>query len=302
MSSFAIGVVSNIGMISFVALSAYLLLLVGEVSFGQQAFFGIGAYAAGIATAIWGLPLTVALVFGAACGAAAQFGLALPTLRLRGLYFSIATLAFAEIVRILFELFRYRREVGGLIVGPDGENGFRDIRHIFDSGLGSWNFMLLIWALLALTLIGFLVLERSRFGARLRMIGEDDVIAALNGIDVVRYKLAAAGAAGALAGLGGGLYAHSVTYIEPGVFNIMLGVHALAYGLIGGLGTAFGPIVGVLIDIGFLESFRALAHYRMIVFGGLVALLLILRPRGLLDEVLVHRIAGLFGRQNNAQI
>ena len=66
--SFMIGVLSNIGMISFVALSAYLMLLVGEVSFGQQAFFGIGAYAAGIATVIWGWPLFVALVFGAACG------------------------------------------------------------------------------------------------------------------------------------------------------------------------------------------------------------------------------------------
>ena len=64
----------------------------------------------------------------------------------------------------------------------------------------------------------------------------------------------------------------------------MLGVHSLAYGLIGGLGTALGPLLGVLIDIGLLESIRALAGYRMIIFGGLVALLLIVRPRGLLDE------------------
>lgn len=299
--SFTIGVLSNIGMISFVALSAYLMLLVGEVSFGQQAFFGIGAYAAGIATVVWGWPLFVALVFGAACGGLAQLGLALPTLRLRGLYFSIATLAFAEIVRILFEFFRYRREVGGYVVGPDGEHGFRDIRYIFDSGLGSWNFMLLVWALLALALVGFMILERTAYGARLRMIGEDDVMAGINGIPVVRYKLAAATSAGALAGLGGGLYAHSVTYIEPGIFNIMLGVHALAYGLIGGLGTAFGPLLGVLIDIGFLESFRTLAQYRMIIFGGLVAVLLIVRPRGILDERIVHRLSRPFRRARHAE-
>ncbi len=294
MDPFAIGIVSNIGMMSLLALSAYLLLLVGEVSFGQQAFFGIGAYAAGIATAMWDWPLLLALAFGAACGAAAQLGVALPTLRLRGFYFSVATLAFAEIVRILFELFRYRREVRGTIVGPDGEHGFRDIRYIFDRGWNSQDFMILIWTLLALVLIAFTVLERKRFGPRLRMIGEDDIAAALNGIDVVRYKLIASAGAGALAGLAGGLYAHSVTYIEPGVFNIMLGVHTLAYGLIGGLGTAFGALLGVLIDIGFLESFHGLAQYRMIIFGGLVALLLILRPRGLLDEVFVHRLARLF--------
>jgi branched-chain amino acid transport system permease protein len=70
----------------------------------------------------------------------------------------------------------------------------------------------------------------------------------------------------------------------------MLGVHSLAYGLIGGLGTAFGPLLGVLIDIGVLESIRMFAGYRMIIFGGLVAVLLILRPRGLLDESVVHQI------------
>ena len=70
----------------------------------------------------------------------------------------------------------------------------------------------------------------------------------------------------------------------------MLGVHSLAYGLIGGLGTALGPLLGVLIDIGLLESIRVFAGYRMIIFGGLVAVLLIVRPRGLLDETLVHRI------------
>ena len=97
-------------------------------------------------------------------------------------------------------------------------------------------------------------------------------------------------------GLGGGLYAHLTTYVEPRIFDVMLGVHSLAYGLIGGLGTALGPILGVLIDIGLLESIRALAGYRMIIFGGLVALLLIVRPRGLLDEKLVHRIGAAFRR------
>lgn len=297
MGSFAIGVVSNIGMMSLLALSAYLLLLVGEVSFGQQAFFGIGAYASGIATVLWGWPLTAALVFAAICGGAAQLGVALHTLRLRGFYFSVATLAFAEAMRILFELFHYRREVGGRIVGPDGQHGFRDIRYIFDSGIGTQDFMLLILTLLALALVLFLIIERSALGPRMRMIGEDDVMAALNGINVVRYKLTTAVGAGVLAGLSGGLYAHSVTYIEPGVFNVMLGVHTLAYGLIGGLGTAFGPLLGVLIDIGFLESFHGLSQYRMIVFGGLVAVLLIVRPRGLLDEAAVNRLVDLFRRR-----
>src|SRR4029450_10328761 len=112
-----VGVFSNIGVISFVALSAYLLLLTGEISFGQQAFFALGAYAAGIATAMWGWPLTAALVWGAAIGGGAAMLVGVPTLRLHGLYFAIATLAFAEMVRILFELLRYQLYVGGELGG-----------------------------------------------------------------------------------------------------------------------------------------------------------------------------------------
>jgi branched-chain amino acid transport system permease protein len=290
MDDYLMGVMSNIGVISFIALSAYLLLLTGEISFGQQAFFAIGAYAAGIATALWGWTLTAALIWGAVIGGAAAILVGVPTLRLHGLYFAIATLAFAEMVRILFELFRYQIPIDGERVGPNGADGFRNIRYIFENDIDSFQFMLLIYALLAVALAGFMLLERSRLGVTFRMIGEDATLAGLQGVSVTRHKILAAGIAGALAGIGGGLYAHLTTYVEPRIFDMMLGVHSLAYGLIGGLGTAFGPLLGVLIDIGLLESIRALSGYRMIIFGGIVALLLIVRPRGLLDEKVVHKI------------
>lgn len=296
MDDHLIGIVSNIGVISFVALSAYLLLLTGEISFGQQAFFAIGAYSAGIVTAVWQLPFWLGLSAGAAAGGAAALFVGLPTLRLHGLQFAIATLAFAEAVRILFELFRYQVARDGEFVGPNGIEGFRNIRYIFENDVSALQFMLVIYALLGGVLLGFLILERSRLGVAIRMIGEDDVLAAMQGIAVTRIKLIAACLAGAIAGLGGGLYAHLATYVEPAVFDVMLGVHSLAYGLIGGLGTALGPLLGVLIDIGLLESTRWFAGYRMIVFGGLVALLLIVRPRGLLDERLVHGVRTMLRR------
>lgn len=285
-----IGVLSNIGVMSFVALSAYLLLLAGEISFGQQAFFAIGAYAAGIGTALWGWPLVAALGWGALTGALCAVLVGLPTLRLRGLHFSIATLAFAEMVRILFEIWRYQVAIDGELVGPNGADGFRGIRHVFENNIEPAQYLLVIYGLLGLALLGFLLLERSRLGVAFRMIGEDVVLAELNGIAVRRCKVLAAGLAGGLAGVGGGLYAHLTTYVEPRMFDVMLGIHSLAYGLLGGLGTALGPIIGVVIDIGVLESVRVFAGYRMIVFGGFVALLLILRPRGLLDEATMHWI------------
>ncbi len=298
---YLVTVLSNIGMISFVALSAYLLLVVGEISFGQQAFFAIGAYGSGIATAMWGWPFWLGLMWGAALAGAAALAVAVPTIRLRGLYFSIATLAFAEMVRLVFEIFTYRVEVDGEPIGPDGSDGFRDIRAIYDANISEFDYMLVIYGLLAAVLAILVVIERSWLGSIFRMIGEDPILAEMQGVNAVGYKILAVVLAGVVAGVGGGLYAHFTTYLEPKIFNVMLGVHGLAYGLIGGLGTVFGPLIGVAIDIGFLESIRAISGYRMIVFGGLVAVLLILRPRGLLDEAAVHWLRARWRRLARAE-
>jgi branched-chain amino acid transport system permease protein len=290
MDDYAIGVLTNIGLFSFLALSAYLLLVAGEMSFGQQAFFGVGAYAGGILTALYGWPLPLAALAAMALGAFAQFLVGLPTLRLRGLYFAMATLAAAEMFRIVFELVHWRVERNGELAGPDGTQGFRGIRWIFEHGIEPVHYLILVYALLAVILLLLVWVERSRLGAVLRGVGLDPELAASVGIDVHKAKLGVAAAAGALAALGGVLYAHHNTYIEPRNFDIMLGVHSLAYALIGGLGTAFGPLLGVLLDIGVLEGTRLFHGYRMIVFGGLVALLLVWRPRGLLDERMVQWI------------
>jgi len=294
MDEYALGVLTNIGLFSFVALSAYLLLIAGELSFGQQAFFGVGAYAAGSATAMFGLSLPVGVVIAMALGAAAAALVALPTLRLRGLYFAMATLAAAEMFRILFELIHWQLDVEGELVGPDGTQGFRGIRWMLESGVEPIRFAGIVWLLLVLVLLAFVYIENSKLGATIRALGQDPTLAGALGIDVQRVKLGVVAASGALAALGGALFAHHNTYIEPRNFDIMLGVHSLAYALIGGLGTALGPLLGVLLDIGVLEASRFLQGYRMIVFGGLVALLLIWRPRGILDEKVLHWLRARF--------
>jgi branched-chain amino acid transport system permease protein len=288
MDEYALGVLTNIGLFGFVALSAYLLLIAGELSFGQQAFFGVGAYAAGMGTAMLGLSLPLAIVAAMALGALAAALVGLPTLRLRGLYFAMATLAAAEMFRILFELLHWQVPVDGEPVGPDGTQGFRGIRWLLERGVEAEGFLALVWVILGAVLALFFFMERSKLGATIRALGQDPGLAASLGVDVERFKLGVVAASGALAALGGALFAHHNTYIEPRNFDIMLGVHSLAYALIGGLGTALGPLLGVAFDLGFLEAGRFLAEYRMIAFGGLVALLLAWRPRGLLDERMVH--------------
>ena len=290
MDPYLISVLSNIGLFSFLALSAWLLLIGGEISFGQQAYFAIGAYTAGIASAVWAWPFATAVLWGTALGAGVGALVAWPAARLSGIHYAIATLAFAELTRASLNIFRYQREVDGYFTGPDGANGFRDIRWVYEAGIAPETYL----AIIALSLFGVIALiglaARLNVMAQLRMVGEDPILAAMQGVRVLRWKIGAAAVAGGLAALGGALYAHLATYIEPAQFSVMTGVHAVAYGLIGGLGTALGPLLGVLIDIGLLEALRALATYRMIVFGGLVAIILILRPRGILDETLVAKV------------
>jgi branched-chain amino acid transport system permease protein len=290
MDEYAVGVLTNIGLFGFVALSAYMLLVAGELSFGQQAFFGVGAYVAGIGTAMLGWPLPLAAAAAMLLGALAALLVGLPTLRLRGLYFAMATLAAAEMLRIGFELLHWQREISGDTVGPDGTQGFRGIRWVFERGIEPAGFLTLVWLLLLATLGVLMLAERSRLGLAIRGLGQDPELARSIGLDVDRLKLGVAAASGALAALGGALFAHHNTYIEPRNFDIMLGVHSLAYALIGGLGTALGPLLGVALDLGLLEGSRIFQGYRMVAFGGLVAVLLIWRPRGLLDEQAVHRL------------
>tara|TARA_B100000945_G_scaffold315648_1_gene315159 strand:- start:1597 stop:2502 length:906 start_codon:yes stop_codon:yes gene_type:complete len=290
LNDYFLTVISNIGMISLIAISAYILLITGEISFGQQAYFGISAYSGAIATTLWGWPFWMALLFGSILSAIIAGVISALTLRISGLYFSISTLAFSEMVRLSLLKFSYQKEIDGELVGPNGAEGFGGIRWIFDNNISVLDYTLLIYLILFLVLTCLIIIERSGLGMIFRMMGQDPLLTRVHGINPLIYKVIAAVLAGFIAGLGGMLYAHSFTFIEPQIFNVMLGVHSLAYGLIGGLGTVFGPLIGVALDIGFLESIRFIHGYRMIVFGGLVAIMLIFMPRGILDEKRVYRL------------
>ncbi len=290
LNDYLLTVISNIGMISLIAISAYILLITGEISFGQQAYFGISAYSGAIATTLWGWPFWVSLLFGSLIAGIAAGVVSALTVRISGLYFSISTLAFSEMVRLSLLKFSYQKEIDGELLGPNGAEGFGGIRWVFDNNISVFQYTLLIYLILFLVITFLFFIERSGLGMIFRMIGQDPMLTRVHGINPVNYKVIAAVLAGFIAGLGGMLYAHSFTFIEPQIFNVMLGVHSLAYGLIGGLGTVFGPLIGVALDIGLLESIRFIHGYRMIVFGGLVAIMLILMPRGFLDEKRVYRL------------
>ena len=300
MSLYLVTILTNMTLISFIAISAYLILIVGEVSFGQQAFFGIGAYTTAFSTALLGLDIVIALSFAVAVSAFFALVLSFLTVRLSGLYFAVASLSFAELFRLSMYKVEYTVETNSGTIGPNGPEGFQNIRWIFENNISPEKFLFI--ALLSLfALVLFLIfMENSKLFKNARLVGKDQIVAQSIGIRPFFYRVSFITFAGGIAGFGGGLFALFNTYIEPSMFGIMLGVHGLAYSIIGGLGYPLGPLVGVFIDIGLLESIRFLAEYRMILFGGLVAAILIIFPEGIISPRLVSRIKRKLAKKNNA--
>lgn len=298
MSLYVASTLTNVALISFLALSAYLVLVVGEVSFGQQAFFAIGAYVTATVTAIFGGHIVLALFLSTIAGGLAALLLAALVIRLSGLYFAIASLCFAELLRLTLLRIRIPLEINGRSTSMDGPEGFSNIRWIFENDFEVTDFLFLTAVCLLVLLLLLFYFERTTIMLRARLVGRDSILAQSLGVRPDHYRMAFIGLSGMVAGFGGALFALFNTHIEPQMFGVMLGVHALAYSIIGGLGAPLGPLIGVGIDIGLLESIRALSEYRMIAFGGLVAVLLIIFPQGLLSPRAVNRLWGRIWRRD----
>src|SRR5262249_30700421 len=171
-----------------------------------------GAYTAGILTVIAGWHIVPALLGGSAVSALISCAVAFPALRVRGLMLVVATIAFGEAVRLFFFNFDYQVWKGGVQVGPLGGEGFRQIRYFQEHGWSTLEVMLFIWAWAALVMALLWWTDRSRAGAVLRAVGEDEVAAQSVGVNLTAVKVSAMTVAGAIAGLGGGLYAHYTTH------------------------------------------------------------------------------------------
>ena len=291
---FYYGLAQIIGVHTLLGLSAYIVLLTGQVTLAQAGFFAVGAYVSGMLTVLMGWPIVPALAAGAFLGAVVACAVGFPALRVKGLMLVIATLAFGEGVRLFFFNFDYQIARGEIKVGPVGGEGFRQIRYFPENGWSTFDVMLFIWAFVAVVMAILWWFDRSRFGAVLRAVGEDELAAQSVGLDLTAIKVSAMTIGGAIAGIGGGLYAHYTTHIEHASFGILLATFAIAYPIVGGLASVFGTLAAVIFVQGFLiEGLRFLGDWRNLLFGALIVLAMNVRPRGLLDERTLARLARL---------
>jgi branched-chain amino acid transport system permease protein len=281
---FYLGLLQIIGVHTLLGLSAYCVLLTGQVSLAQAGFFAIGAYVAGMLTVLAAWPLILALVVSAIAGGAMACAVGFPALRVKGLMLVVATVAFGEAVRLFFFNFDYQVARGDIRIGPHGGEGFRQIRYFPEHGWTTLDVALFIWTAVALVMAALWWMDRSRSGAVLRAGGEGEIAAQSSGINITAVKVTAMTIGGVIAGLGGGIFAHYTTHIEHVQFGVVLATFAIAYPILGGLSNVFGTLLAVIFIQGFLlEGLRFLGDWRNLLFGGLIVLAMNLRPRGLLD-------------------
>ncbi len=244
----------------------------GYASFGNVAFFGIGAYTTGVLLTRVGFPFALALPAGGIVAMLFAALVGMPILRLKGHYFAIATLGVAETMREVVYNLEFTGKGTGLVMP------------ILRSPLPFFYVMLGI--LVAATLVNWW-LSQSRFGYGLIAIREDEDAAAVMGINTPLYKTIAFSLSAAFTGLAGGVYAYWITFIDPdAVFKVIITVQLIIMAVFGGTGTVLGPLLGALVLASMSEWLSTHLVTLAELFNGLIIILVVLfMPRGLSDLI-----------------
>lgn len=255
--------------------------LAGQLVLGYVAFFAIGAYTVALLTAPQPHQLQwnfwIVLVIGILLAALTGILLGLPILRLRGDYLAIVTLGFGEIIRIMLR----SDLLTPLTAGPKGVRDIGGPTLFGRSFTSDVDFLYVI--LLAMLLMMFITsrLQNSRTGRAWVAIREDEVAARATGINAFQTKLLALAIGAAFAGLGGVLFASRNIFTGPEDHSLMVSINVVALVIVGGMGSIPGIILGAFALKGLPEILRELENYRLMVFGALLVVMMIIRPEGL---------------------
>jgi branched-chain amino acid transport system permease protein len=252
----------------------------GYVNFGSAAFFALGAYSTVVLYKLLPLPLPLLVVAGGVVSGVVGLGMGYLTLRLRGAFFSIATLALAVVLQTLITNWDY---VGG-------SRGAYIIRPAQIPVLGNYiQYLFLVMLALAVVAIGIArSIERSRLGYGFASIRDDEQAAEAAGVPTLRLKLVATTLSGALMGMAGAPFPYYITYLDPASgFNLAYAVNSIAMPLIGGTASWIGPIIGAV----FLGTVQQLATVtissalNLLIVGVLLVAFVIIAPNGIVGLV-----------------
>lgn len=256
----------------------------GQLSFGHVVFFGAGAYASTILQVRFGLNPWLGLPASALAGALVGWVIGYLSFRagLKGSYFALITLAFAEVLRIVANSLEITGGGLGLLIPAKASTA----NFQFPERIGFYFTML---ALVVVSVAIAIWLKHSRFGAQLAAIRENEDAARALGIDVFSEKLKILVISGALGGMGGCFFAQYFLYIDPIiVFGVDKSVEMLLVSMIGGAGTVYGPLIGAVLLAAVSDGARLMTNVQglsLVIYGSLLVLIIAVLPNGLIDLV-----------------
>jgi len=260
------------------AVSLHLVIgITGQLSIGHAGFFAIGAYFSAIFTMNMGLPFPVALILAGIVAAIAGFIVGMPSLRLRGDYLAIATLGFAEIIRIIFLNWEYVGGASGMTV----------------TRMTTWQYSFIF---LLITIIVIANFTNSRHGRACISIREDEIAADSMGINTTYYKVLAFVIGSLFAGIAGGLYSHNFYFLQPVNFGVLKSFDILIYVVLGGLGSMSGAIISATLLTLVSTYFQNFPEIRMVLYSLVLIIIMLYRPQGLMGS---KEITDLFRRKKS---
>lgn len=248
----------------------------GYVNFGSAAFFAVGAYCSIALNKAFGLPLPVLILLGGLAAGLIGFGAGYLTLRLRGVFFAIATLALAVVLETIITNWDYVGGASGAYVIPPPTALF------FDNFIEALFSLMLFLAVVAVGIARYIA--NSKIGRGLAAIRDDEVAAEAMGVPTLKLKLISTTVSGALMGVAGAPYPFYVTYVEPAsAFNLTYAVNSIAMPMIGGATTWFGPVIGALL-LGIMQQWATVtisSELNLLIVGVMLVGFVILAPQGI---------------------
>lgn len=246
------------------AVSLHIVIgITGQFSIGHAGFLAVGAYLSAVATMKLGLPFPIAILIGAVVAALAGLLVGIPTLRLKGDYLAIATLGFAEIIRIVFLNVDYVGGAAGMVVNH----------------MSTWTYAFIGVVITILVISNF---TNSRHGRGCIAIREDEIAADAMGINTTYYKVIAFAIGSFFAGLAGAIYAHNFYIIQPTTFGFLKSFDILIYVVLGGLGSLSGSVLAAILLTVVSTYLANFPETRMIIYSLVLILVMLYRPTGLM--------------------
>lgn len=294
---YLLNVLVFVGIHTMLAVALNLLLgYAGQISLGHAGFFGLGAYLSGVLTATYGWNPWTTMVAAALLVGGMAFLIGFPILKLKGHYLAMATLGLGIIIYIVFQ------EWVVVTGGPSGLSGIPSLALgsvVFDSDMKNYY---LVWAFVLVFVLFSVNLANSRIGRAFRAIHDSEVAARVMGVNARLLKVQVFALSALICSVAGSLYAHVMTFVAPASFGFNISVELLTMVVIGGLGSIYGSFLGALLLTLLPEFLRFLHDYDIVFYGGLLVVMTIFMPGGLVRGIpaLFRKVRQLFGRKGGA--